>query len=388
MQNKTITILSLIILIVLFLGAGYVYKNNAAKELSSNTKQNYSALVREHSFVLGNHDAKVLRRLVLPGGSSLRPILPGRPTPDCLFRDTMRDGVTGLKVWNRNEGGGAVVAAFNVQGSYWCREQRKYISQPEMIHPVQITIRPVDVPAFTVKRISLAETFKNTPSAIGEATLEILKQNLGPGGNSFYSDQAFVAWSAKTKELFQLPSGLAGVNLELESRDWDMFSISPVFALRKKSIRGILKAVRSRQKPFIWGLRRMREMMVGSYSNIYDEAAEYYEQVLWAPIGLVDMFNAGGAVLKIVDSASRKNAKSAKMIAKGSGRFGIYSSVRPKSITLSYDNGKTSKSAQFMYSTSGPNEGLIEFDLPYSDEIDKDRSVEITCAWNMEMRRL
>lgn len=59
MQNKTITILSLIILIVLFLGAGYVYKNNAAKELSSNTKQNYSALVREHSFVLGNKDAKV-----------------------------------------------------------------------------------------------------------------------------------------------------------------------------------------------------------------------------------------------------------------------------------------------------------------------------------------
>lgn len=59
MQNKTITILSLIILIVLFLGAGYVYKNNAVKELSSNTKQNYSALVREHSFVLGNKDAKV-----------------------------------------------------------------------------------------------------------------------------------------------------------------------------------------------------------------------------------------------------------------------------------------------------------------------------------------
>ena len=59
MQNKKVAILSLIILIVLFLGAGYVYKNDKAKELSSNVKQNYSALVREHSFVLGNKDAKV-----------------------------------------------------------------------------------------------------------------------------------------------------------------------------------------------------------------------------------------------------------------------------------------------------------------------------------------
>lgn len=59
MQNKKVVISSLIILVLVFLSAGYFYKNNQAKQLSLNTKQNYSALVREHSFVLGNKDAKV-----------------------------------------------------------------------------------------------------------------------------------------------------------------------------------------------------------------------------------------------------------------------------------------------------------------------------------------
>ncbi len=40
----------------------------------------------------------VLRKLVLPDGSVLRALLPGRPTRDTLFRDVMRDSSTLLKV--------------------------------------------------------------------------------------------------------------------------------------------------------------------------------------------------------------------------------------------------------------------------------------------------
>lgn len=40
----------------------------------------------------------MLRKLVLPDGSVLRALLPGRPTRDTLFRDVMRDGNTLLKV--------------------------------------------------------------------------------------------------------------------------------------------------------------------------------------------------------------------------------------------------------------------------------------------------
>lgn len=40
----------------------------------------------------GNHNFELLKKLVLPDGSVLRAQLPGRPTRDCLFADTARDG--------------------------------------------------------------------------------------------------------------------------------------------------------------------------------------------------------------------------------------------------------------------------------------------------------
>lgn len=62
----------------------------------------------------GHHDPHLLARLALPGGLLLPPLLPGRPTRDCLFRDPCCDGRSVLKVWNRNACGG-VVAVFNLQ---------------------------------------------------------------------------------------------------------------------------------------------------------------------------------------------------------------------------------------------------------------------------------
>jgi len=59
MQNKKVLISSILVLLVIFLVAGYIFKNNKAEKLSSNTKENYSALVREHSIIIGNKDAKV-----------------------------------------------------------------------------------------------------------------------------------------------------------------------------------------------------------------------------------------------------------------------------------------------------------------------------------------
>lgn len=47
---------------------------------------------------VGDNDFALLRRLVLPDGSTLRCRLPGRPTLDCLMRDVSRDKSTVLKV--------------------------------------------------------------------------------------------------------------------------------------------------------------------------------------------------------------------------------------------------------------------------------------------------
>jgi raffinose synthase len=38
----------------------------------------------------GAHDPALLARLALPGGLLLQPLLPGRPTRDCLFSDPCR----------------------------------------------------------------------------------------------------------------------------------------------------------------------------------------------------------------------------------------------------------------------------------------------------------
>lgn len=59
MQNKKVVIISVICLVALFFVGGYVYKNKQAQEVASNVKENYSALVREHSLIIGEKNAKV-----------------------------------------------------------------------------------------------------------------------------------------------------------------------------------------------------------------------------------------------------------------------------------------------------------------------------------------
>lgn len=74
----------------------------------------------------GSHGFDILHQLVLPDGSVLRAKLPGRPTRDCLFADVMRDGKTLLKIWNVNVLTG-VVGVFNLQGSAWDRARRRFL---------------------------------------------------------------------------------------------------------------------------------------------------------------------------------------------------------------------------------------------------------------------
>lgn len=59
MQNKKVVLISLLVLLVVFLGGTYIFKTNKSEQLIANTKANYSALVREHSVIIGNKDAKV-----------------------------------------------------------------------------------------------------------------------------------------------------------------------------------------------------------------------------------------------------------------------------------------------------------------------------------------
>ncbi|KAI7843001.1 hypothetical protein COHA_003334 [Chlorella ohadii] len=93
----------------------------------------------------GQHDFELLRRLVLPDGSVLRCLLPGRPTADCLFADVNRDGCSGLKVWNVNRCS-AVVAAFNTQGASWSVPRRGFAFHDPNPPEVTAHVRAADVP--------------------------------------------------------------------------------------------------------------------------------------------------------------------------------------------------------------------------------------------------
>ena len=96
-----------------------------------------------------HHDAQLLRRLVLPDGTVLRALRPGRPTRDCLFADVATDGKTALKIWNENRAGGAVVGAFHVQGVRWNFERHGTKIVDAAQPPLAVSVRPRHAPTPT-----------------------------------------------------------------------------------------------------------------------------------------------------------------------------------------------------------------------------------------------
>lgn len=59
MQNKKVVIILVVALLAIFFVSGYVYKNMQDQKELSKVQNNYSALVREHSYIDGKKDAKV-----------------------------------------------------------------------------------------------------------------------------------------------------------------------------------------------------------------------------------------------------------------------------------------------------------------------------------------
>lgn len=59
MQNKKVLIVSIIVLIALFVGGGYFYKQNQASKVEKMSKEQALLFQRDHSIVIGNKDAKV-----------------------------------------------------------------------------------------------------------------------------------------------------------------------------------------------------------------------------------------------------------------------------------------------------------------------------------------
>lgn len=218
----------------------------------------------------GKHDFQLLRKLVLPDGSVLRARLPGRPTPDCLFSDPARDGVSLLKIWNMNKYTG-VLGVYNCQGAAWSSTERKNTFHSTRTNDaITGTIRVRDVHL-------MADAAAGDPNWNGECAVYCHRR----GEVVVLSRDAMLPVSLKVLE-------------------HDIYTMTPVRVLAP-------------------GLS-------------------------FAPLGLMDMFNSGGAIDGLDYNAAMGEGNSfvVRMEVKGCGRFGAYLTARPRrcsvgSATLNFE---------------------------------------------------
>ncbi|KAJ4792602.1 Raffinose synthase family protein [Rhynchospora pubera] len=254
----------------------------------------------------GKHNFEFLKKIVLPDGSILRARLPGRPTKDCLFNDPARDGVSLLKIWNINKYTG-VIGVYNCQGAAWSDVEKKNMSHQTGTDALSCEIKGCDV------------------HLISEASTDA----------DWKGDCAVYQYSKG--DLVVLPNKVA-VPISLKVLEHDIFTVAPI-------------------KDLAPGYR-------------------------FAPLGLIDMYNGGGAIegltyhrldrvrLIELDSSSvdRENGSSVAMTenagseavgmvcmeVKGCGRFGSYSSAKPRKCLVG------SSEVEFTYNSSN---GLLVIQL-------------------------
>ncbi|XP_030553421.1 probable galactinol--sucrose galactosyltransferase 6 isoform X2 [Rhodamnia argentea] len=259
----------------------------------------------------GKHNFELLKKLVLPDGSVLRARLPGRPTRDCLFSDPARDGVSLLKIWNMNKYTG-VLGVYNCQGAAWNMMERKNTFHQTKTEAITGYIRGRDV-----HLISEAAT---DPTWSGDCAM----------------------YCHKSGDLVVLPYNTA-MPVSLKVLEHDMLTITPI------------------------------KVLAPGFS--------------FAPLGLINMFNAGGAIEGLryevkggaelseleteyagegnvmgeqrVENRSNELVGIVHMEVKGCGKFGAYSSTRPKSCKLGTNE------VEFEYDAAS---GLLNLDLDHLPE--------------------
>lgn len=203
----------------------------------------------------GQHDFKILKRLVLPDGSVLRARYPGRPSRDCLFMDPVTDGFSLLKIWNLNKFTG-VIGVFNCQGagSWPCLEKT---IQKDDSPEISGQVSPADIEYF-----------------------EEVSGDLWTGDCAVFSFNTGSLSRMPKKELF---------DVSLKVLQCDVFTVSPIKV--------------------------------------------YNKNIQFAPLGSIDMYNAGGAI-EDMEFYSDSSSCGMHIKGRGAGHFGAYSSIKPKSCSV------------------------------------------------------
>jgi raffinose synthase len=158
------------------------------------------------------------------------------------------------------------------------------------------------------------------------------------------SNGPFAVWKYKSSTMEVLEDGETTIEYPLESRDWDLFTIAPL-------------------------------------QNNGD--------VEWAPIGLGDMLNSGGALLyqSSLEEATTitnttgdgywRQTTTAIITTRGPGRFVAYCKPIPSNIIIDDGNESVPSELSFSYNEES---GLLEFVLP--NEKDEGRAHQVSVAWD------
>lgn len=282
----------------------------------------------------GEHNISLLKKLVLPDGSILRALQPGRPTRDCIFSDTGRDGNSALKVWNLNQqmatnaggsryignnnGGSGVIGAFNVQGVSWNFDTKKNDI--------------LEVNAFTSSTVT---------AFIRPHDVDSLRHFTGP----------FAVWLHRNQSMQLLDTGDCTIETDLEQREWEIYTVQSI----------------QRNDDF---------------------------SVQWAPIGLGSMLNSGGALIDVgpleettitTNTVGYENAGiimkriiTADVKTRGPGLFVAYCQPRPSQVMI-YDGTGSVPHIAFRHDKES---GMLEFDLPSEPIEGKAHHVVVT--WEEE----
>ncbi|KAL8492825.1 hypothetical protein ACS0TY_024138 [Phlomoides rotata] len=239
----------------------------------------------------GKHNFDLLKKLVLPDGTILRALLPGRPTKDCLFSDPARDGVSLLKIWNMNKYNG-VLGVYNCQGAAWSSVERKNIFHRTNSDAITGYVRGRDI--HLIRDVALDSNW----------------------------DGNVAVYAHTTGALATLPYNVA-MPVSLKVLEHEIFTITPVKILAPG--------------------------------------------FCFAPLGLIDMFNSGGAIQGLNYDLKAENG-SGEAVAlvyvevKGCGRFGAYSSTKPKRCTVG------SSGVEFKYDSDSGLVILNLVEMPLEDQ--------------------
>lgn len=262
----------------------------------------------------GNHNFDILRQLVLPDGSILRALLPARPTRDCLFSDVRKDGKSLLKLWNVNRYT-SIIGIFNVQGASWDRAKRRF--------------------------------------HIHDATPPTLETDISIGDVGLYGDHTS---SASIAGFLQAMSGTNNIVGGLTWKQEDGLESKDDWALYTNTTGEVSRV--SRRETVNLSVKAKSAVII----TIAPICTYFDEKLHFAPIGLTNMLNGGGAIVSICEEGSEERpsstqhgsrkglsnksnngkfinggmekqgtAQALKVTVKGRGTFLAYSSSAPKS---------------------------------------------------------